>query len=108
MSALGQTRTIGAGIFDHRAGANTPLESARCRIRRRRAYRRAMLALTDSQLQLVMAAAGGLSPEKRSLFLERIAARLRLRGGASLPWTDHEGMSVFVQQPMRHPVPKAW
>jgi hypothetical protein len=40
-----------------------------------------MLALTDSQLQIIMtAAAGCLSPEKRSLFIERIAARLRLRG----------------------------
>jgi len=43
-----------------------------------------MLALTDSQLQIVMAAAAGcLSPEKRSLFLERVAARLRLRGANS-------------------------
>jgi hypothetical protein len=39
-----------------------------------------MLALTDSQLQIVMAAGRHLSPEKRSLFLERIAARLRLHG----------------------------
>jgi hypothetical protein len=39
-----------------------------------------MLALSDSQLQIVMAAAGGLSPEKRSVLLERIAARLRLYG----------------------------
>jgi hypothetical protein len=39
-----------------------------------------MLALTDSQLDLVMTAAGGLTPEKRSLFLERVAARLELRG----------------------------
>jgi hypothetical protein len=39
-----------------------------------------MLALTDSQLQLVMTAAGGLAVEKRGIFLERVAARLRLRG----------------------------
>jgi hypothetical protein len=39
-----------------------------------------MLALSDSQLQVVMSAAGGLSPEKRSLFLERVAARLQLDG----------------------------
>jgi hypothetical protein len=34
------------------------------------------LALTDSGLKLVMAAAGGLPPEKRSVFLQRIAAQL--------------------------------
>jgi hypothetical protein len=39
-----------------------------------------VLALTDSQLQIVMTAASGLSPEKRTLFLERVAARLSLRG----------------------------
>ena len=39
-----------------------------------------MLALSDSQLQIVMTAAGGLPVEKRSLFLERVAARLRLHG----------------------------
>jgi hypothetical protein len=46
-----------------------------------------MLALTDAQLQIVMTAAGGLSPEKRSLLLERIAARLRLYGAK---FTDAE------------------
>ena len=40
-----------------------------------------MLALTDNQLAIVMTAAGGLSPEKRSVFLERVAGRLQLRGG---------------------------
>ena len=39
-----------------------------------------MFALTDAQLALVMTAAGGLPVEKRSVFLERVAARLRLRG----------------------------
>jgi hypothetical protein len=39
-----------------------------------------MLALTDTQLRIAMTAASGLSPEKRSIFLERIAARLNLRG----------------------------
>jgi hypothetical protein len=39
-----------------------------------------MLSLSDDQLQIVMTAAGALPPEKRSLFLERLAARLRLRG----------------------------
>jgi hypothetical protein len=39
-----------------------------------------MLALTDSQLKLVMTAAGGLSVEKRAVFLERVAARLQLYG----------------------------
>jgi len=40
-----------------------------------------MLALNDKQLELVMTAAKGLAPgEKRSLFLERVAAKLELRG----------------------------
>jgi hypothetical protein len=39
-----------------------------------------MLALNDSQLELVMAAAAGVAPEKRSVFLERVAAKLGLRG----------------------------
>jgi hypothetical protein len=38
-----------------------------------------MLALSDAQLTVVMTAAGGLPVEKRTLFLERVAARLRLR-----------------------------
>jgi hypothetical protein len=40
-----------------------------------------MLALNDRQLELVMSVAKGLEPgEKRSLFLERVAARLELHG----------------------------
>ena len=37
-----------------------------------------MLALTDAQLAVVMTAARGLPVEKRGLFLERVAARMRL------------------------------
>jgi hypothetical protein len=37
-----------------------------------------MFALSDAPLALVMTAAGGLPVEKRSVFLERVAARLRL------------------------------
>ena len=39
-----------------------------------------MLALNDSQLELVMTAAGGLEVEKRDVFLQRVAAKLSLRG----------------------------
>jgi hypothetical protein len=39
-----------------------------------------MLALTDAQLQIVMAAAAAVLPDRRSLFLERCAAMLALRG----------------------------
>jgi hypothetical protein len=39
-----------------------------------------MFALSDDQLALIMTAAGGLPVEKRSVLLERVAARLRLRG----------------------------
>lgn len=39
-----------------------------------------MLSLSDSQLKAVMVAASGLPPEKRALFLERVAARRELQG----------------------------
>ena len=39
-----------------------------------------MLGLTDDQLKVVMIAASGLPPDKRSTFLDRVAARLQLRG----------------------------
>ena len=39
-----------------------------------------MIGLSDTQLKTVMAAAAQVSHEKRAQFLERIAARLRLRG----------------------------
>ena len=39
-----------------------------------------MFALNDAQLALVMTAAGSLPVEKRSVFLERVAARLWLHG----------------------------
>ena len=41
---------------------------------------RPVFAVSDAQLQLVMTAAGPLPAEKRSVFLERVAARLQLRG----------------------------
>ncbi len=37
-----------------------------------------MLALSDAQLAVVMAAAGKLPAEKRGVFLERVVARLGL------------------------------
>jgi hypothetical protein len=37
-----------------------------------------MLALNDDQLAVVMTAASGLPVEKRTILLERVAARLRL------------------------------
>jgi len=39
-----------------------------------------MFSLNDAQLALIMTAAGSVPVEKRSAFLERVAARLRLRG----------------------------
>ena len=39
-----------------------------------------MFALSDDQLTMVMIAAGSVPVEKRSVFLERVAARLQLRG----------------------------
>ena len=40
-----------------------------------------MLALSDSQLRSVWAAAARVPVEKRGVFLERVVARLRLHGG---------------------------
>jgi hypothetical protein len=37
-----------------------------------------MLALTDDQLRVVMTAAADLPPDKRDVFLQRVAARLGL------------------------------
>jgi hypothetical protein len=39
-----------------------------------------MLALNDAQLQILMAAAAAVLPDRRSLFLERVAAMLTLQG----------------------------
>jgi hypothetical protein len=39
-----------------------------------------MFVLNDAQLATVMTTAGALPAEKRMTFIERIAARLRLRG----------------------------
>jgi hypothetical protein len=60
-----------------------------------------MIALSDSQLSKVMAAATPLSPEKRSVLLERIAAHLQLygrRGGRGFGDTDVE---LAVQAALR-------
>jgi hypothetical protein len=39
-----------------------------------------MISLTDNQLQILMTAAGRLDPDRRSIFLERCGAMLRMRG----------------------------
>jgi hypothetical protein len=39
-----------------------------------------MLALSDSQLRTLMTSAADIPPEKRSMFLERVAAMLAMRG----------------------------
>jgi hypothetical protein len=46
------------------------------------------LALSDHQLELVMAAAGPLSPEKRIVLMERIVAALHVRAGVFRKPTD--------------------
>jgi hypothetical protein len=45
-----------------------------------RQERCAMISLTDKQLDVVMAAATDLTPEKRDVLLQRIAAHLERRG----------------------------
>ena len=39
-----------------------------------------MISLSDSQLETIMTAAAGIDPERRTVFLERCAAMLKLRG----------------------------
>jgi len=61
-----------------------------------------MLALSDSQLRAVWAAADGLPVEKRGVFLGRLVAQLQLRG-SSFTTTDLEdvvrsALSGLVQQ----------
>ena len=39
-----------------------------------------MLSLSDNQLEIVVSAARAVAPERRDIFLQRIAAMLKLRG----------------------------
>ena len=64
---------------------------------------RNMLSLSDGQLAIVMTAASSVPVEKRSTFLERVAARLQLRGGR---FTDRDlggavrlALQWLIQQP---------
>jgi hypothetical protein len=61
-----------------------------------------MLALSDSQLQAVWAAADGLPVEKRGVFLGRLVAQLQLRGSrfttADLEDVVRSALSGLVQQ----------
>jgi hypothetical protein len=60
-----------------------------------------MLALSDTQLAVVMTAAGGLAVEKRTLFLERVAARLTLCGRFTDADLDHAvrmALSGLIQE----------
>jgi hypothetical protein len=60
-----------------------------------------MLALSDTQLTVVMAAASGLPVEKRALFLERVAARLALCGrftDADLDDAVHTALCGLIQE----------
>jgi hypothetical protein len=61
-----------------------------------------MLALSDSQLRTVWAAAGRLPVEKRGVFLERVIARLQLRGSrvtaADLEDVVRSALTGLIQQ----------
>ena len=39
-----------------------------------------MISLSDTRLQLIMIAGAGLEPERRDIFLQRVASMLNLRG----------------------------
>jgi hypothetical protein len=61
-----------------------------------------MLALSDSQLRAVWAAANGLPVEKRGVFLGRLVAQLQLRGSrfttADLEDVVRSALRGLVQQ----------
>jgi hypothetical protein len=60
------------------------------------------LALTDSGLRIVMAAATGLPPEKRQIFMERIAAqlsRIRRPGDADVERAARAALRGLMQAP---------
>ena len=60
-----------------------------------------MLSLSDPQLAAVMVAASALPPEKRSLFLQRVAARLALCGNfndADLDTAVHLALKGLIQE----------
>jgi hypothetical protein len=64
-----------------------------------------MISLNDAQLKTVMAAAHGVPHEKRSQFLERIAAMLRLRGRGDFDDADvadavQQALTGLIQQPV--------
>jgi hypothetical protein len=61
-----------------------------------------MLALSDSQLRAIWAAADGLPVEKRGIFLGRLVAQLQLRGSrfttADLEEAVHSALRGLIQQ----------
>jgi len=72
-------RSSNDGIRSLRRGLKALLRVMVCAVFRWRNTLPAMLALTDSQLQTVMATARGIDPDRRDVFLQRIEAMLRLR-----------------------------
>ena len=61
-----------------------------------------MISLSDQQLTIVMSAARSLEPERRSIFLERVGAMLRLRGRFNdddVVQVAQLAMAGLVQQP---------
>ena len=66
-----------------------------------------MISLKDAQLKTVMATARGVPHEKRSPFLERIAAMLRLRGRGHFDDSDvgdavQQALTGLIQQPVAY------
>jgi hypothetical protein len=58
--------------------------------------RRNPLSLSDRQLGMVMTAAAGLSPEKRAVLLQRLAAHLKLQ-----PAYDDDGIDDAIKRAMQ-------
>jgi hypothetical protein len=61
-----------------------------------------MISLNDSQLRVVMAAASHVPHEKRSQFLERIAAMLVLRGRGHFNDDDVANVTALALTGLTH------
>jgi hypothetical protein len=61
-----------------------------------------MISLTDFQLQTVMTAASALEPEKRDLYLQRIAAMLTMRGRGHFNDSDVSDVAKLALTGLAH------
>jgi hypothetical protein len=66
-----------------------------------------MIALSDNQLQTLMIVAADITPEKRSMFLERVSAMLALRGRGHFTDADVTDVASLALCGLVHHTPDA-